>query len=141
MATINPYLNFPGTTENAFNFYKSIFGGEFITLQRFRDVPGTENLPEADRGKIMHIALSIGDAQIMATDALESMGQKLHTGNNFYISFNAASRAEADKIFNGLAEGGSIEMTLEDTFWGSYYGALKDKYQTQWMVSFDEKTK
>src|SRR5215203_3456989 len=99
MATINPYLNFNGNTENAFNFYKSVFGGEFATVMRFGDAPGCDEMPiaEADRSKIMHIALPIGkNTVLMATDTLESMGQKLSDGNNFSISLSAESRDEAD---------------------------------------------
>lgn len=140
MATINPYLNFPGNAEEAFNFYKSVFGGEFIALQRFKDVPGTGNIPEADKNRIMHVSLAIGDSFIMASDAPESMGFKVNAGNNFYISVNADSKAHADKLFKALSEDGTVEMPLEDTFWGAYFGSLKDKFQTQWMISFDSKT-
>lgn len=138
MASINPYLNFPGNTEEAFNFYKSVFGGEFVVLQRFKDTSEGGKLPEADQSKIMHIALPIGNGgMLMATDALASMGQTLTQGNNFYISINAESEADADKFFNGLSAGGVVEMPLEKTFWGAYFGAFKDKFGIQWMVNFD----
>lgn len=140
MTTINPYLNFLGNTEQVFNFYKSVFGGEFAMFQRFKDAPGTENIPESERNMIMHVSLPIGNSMLMASDALESMGHKINQGNNFYISFNAGSKAEADRIFNGLAAGGTIEMPLADMFWGAYFGTLKDKFGTQWMVSFDSKS-
>jgi PhnB protein len=146
MAAINPYLNFNGKTEEAFNFYKSIFGGEFATLQRFGDLhedacggemPEGKQITEADKEKIMHIALPIGNGGnvLMATDGLESMGQKFVEGDNFSISFSADSREDADRIFNGLAEGGKTEMPLADAFWGSYFGMLQDKFGIQWMVS------
>src|SRR5215212_2277416 len=125
MATINPYLNFNGNTENAFNFYKSVFGGEFATVMRFGGSPGCDQMPiaEGDKDKIMHIALPIGNENVlMATDALESMGQKLTEGNNFSLSYSADSREETERIFNGLAEGGKVEMALNDTFWGAYFG-------------------
>ena len=145
MAQINPYLNFDGNTEEAFNFYKSVFGGEFAMLMRFGEMPGCEEmqksgkLREEDKDKIMHIALPIGDKDIlMATDALESMGQKLVEGNNYSIAINTESKEEADRLFNGLAEGGKIEMPLDNTFWGAYFGILQDKFGVQWMVSFDE---
>lgn len=113
MITINPYLNFLGNTEEAFNFYKSIFGGEFIALQRFKDTPEKDKLPAKDLDKIMHISLQIGKGTIlMATDALESMGQKLTIGNNMYISINTESEEEATKIYNGLSVGGQIENAI-----------------------------
>lgn len=138
MATINPYLNFEGNTEEAFNFYKSVFGGEFLTLQRFKDTPESGKVPANEREKIMHVALPIGKGNIlMATDALESMGQKLTFGNNFFISINAESEAEATKLFNGLSEGGTIEMPLQKTFWNAYFGMFKDKFGIKWMVNYD----
>ncbi len=139
MASIDPYLNFAGNTEDAFNFYKSVFGGEFMILQRFKDVPGI-NVAEGDGEKIMHVSLPIGEGNVlMATDALDSMGQKLTVGNNFYISISAASKEEADALFTALSEGGTIEMPLQDTFWGAYFGMFADKFGIQWMVNFDYK--
>src|SRR4051794_5816334 len=139
MAKFNPYLNFPGTTEDAFNFYKSVLGGEFITVQRFSDAPGSDQMPPDVRNKIMHISLPLGDGNIlMATDALESMGHPLTEGNNFYICISAESKEEADRLFNGLADGGKVEMALQDTFWGAYYGSLTDKFGIRWMVNYDK---
>ncbi len=138
MVAINPYLNFLGNTEEAFNFYKSVFGGEFITLQRFKDVPGTENLSPAESNKIMHVSLPIGKGYIlMATDALESMGHKLSIGNNINLSINVDSEKEADDVFNKLSAGGKIEMPLEKTFWGAYFGMFEDKFGIKWMVNYD----
>ena len=142
MTTINPYLNFNGNTEEAFNFYKSIFGGEFAAVMRFGETPGCDEMPiaEGDKDKIMHIALPIGDDNVlMATDGLKSMGQNFSFGDNFSISVSTNSREEAEKLFSGLATGGNIEMPLGDTFWGAYFGMLKDKFGIQWMVSYDEK--
>ena len=140
MATLNPYLNFNGNTEEAFNFYKSVFGGEFITLQRFRDTPEANKIPANEQDKIMHVALPIGPGNIlMATDALESMGQKLVAGNNITLSINADSEAEADKLFNALAVGGQVSMPLEKAFWGAYFGMLTDQFGIQWMVNYDYK--
>ncbi len=139
MATINPYLNFPGTTEEAFIFYKSVFGGEFLAVMRFRDTADGEKVPEAEKDKLMHIALPIGDTIVMATDALESMGQKLTPGNNLSLSYNADSRADADKIFAGLSMGAKITLPMQDMFWGDYFGMLTDQYGIQWMVAFDSK--
>lgn len=136
MATINPYLNFKGNTEEAFNFYKSVFGGEFQALQRFKDTPEGANLSAADQEKIMHIALPIGNNMLMATDALESMGQKLTFGDNLSISISTDSEAEADRLFSGLAAGGQVSMPLEKMFWGDYFGMLTDRFGVQWMVSY-----
>ncbi len=139
MATFNPYLSFPGNTEEAFNFYKSVFGGEFTTLQRFKDTPEAGKIPEKDKNKIMHVALPIGKGNVlMATDALESMGQKLTPGNNFYISINAESKEETERLFNKLSAGGKIELPLQDTFWGAYFGMFRDKFGIQWMVNYDK---
>ncbi|RYD58589.1 MAG: VOC family protein [Sphingobacteriales bacterium] len=138
MPFINPYLNFMGNTEQAFNFYRSVFGGEFLSLQRFKDTPEADKLPAEDQDKIMHIALPIGNGDIlMATDALESMGQRLNKGNNFYIAVNAVSKEEADHLYRGLSEDGSIEMPIQHAFWGAYFGMFSDKFGVQWMISFD----
>lgn len=141
MPTLNPYLNFAGNTEEAFNFYKSIFGGEFIGgIKRFKDFPGSEKMSEDDANKIMHVALPIGkDHVIMATDALESMGQKLIQGNNFHISINTDTKDEADSLFAKLSEGGKIELPIQETFWGAYFGMLEDKFRIQWMINLDKK--
>ncbi len=138
MININPYLHFPGNTEEAFHFYKSAFGGEFVIVQRFRDVPGTENMPAADRNKIMHIALPIGTTGIllMGTDALESMGHKLTTGNNQYINLNTESKEEADHLFNKLSAGGKTEVAMKEEFWGAYFGSFADKFGVQWMINY-----
>ena len=136
MVTINPYLNFAGTTEEAFTFYKSVFGGDFKFLQRFKDTPEAPKVPDKEKEMIMHVALPVGKGNtLMATDALESMGQKLNFGNNIYLSIEAESKEEAKKIFNGLSTGGKITMPLQDTFWGAYFGMLKDKFGILWMVS------
>ncbi len=137
MATVNIYLNFNGNTEEAFNFYKSVFGGEFTSLQRFKDTPEADKLPENDRDKIMHVALPIGNGSIlMATDALESMGQKLTLGNNYHISVQAETEAEADQIFNRLSADGEVVMPLTKMFWGDYFGMTTDKFGVQWMVNY-----
>jgi PhnB protein len=139
MTSMNPYLNFPGNTEDAFNFYKSVFGTDFVTLQRFKDTPDAERFPAGDRDKIMHVALPIGKGNIlMATDALESMGHSLTVGNNFSISVSADNKEEADRIFNGLSDKGQVTVPLADTFWGAYFGMLTDKFGIQWMVSYDK---
>ena len=141
MATLNPYLNFNGNTEEAFNFYKSIFGGEFIGgISRFKDTPEGTKLSAADGEKVMHVALPIGKENIlMATDAMESMGQKLTVGNNFYLSLEAESKEEADKLYGKLSLGGKIEMPLQDAFWGAYFGMFADKFGIQWMINYTYK--
>lgn len=142
MSNFNPYLNFPGTTEEAFNFYRSVFGGEFAGVMRFGDGPGCDEMPiaEGDKDKIMHIALPIGNGTyLMGTDTLESMGQKHIAGNNFYICIGPDTKEEAERLFNSLSEGGKVEMPLADTFWGAYFGCFADKYGVQWMVNYENK--
>jgi PhnB protein len=137
MATINPYLNFPGNTEDAFKFYRSVFGGEFIALQRFKDTPEAGRVAAPDKDKIMHVSLPIGKGNIlMATDALESLGHKLTTGNNVHLSVETDGKSEADRVFNALSSGGKVTMPLADTFWGAYFGMITDKFGIQWMVSY-----
>lgn len=138
MKSINPYLNFPGNTEEAFNYYKKVFGGDFIGgISRFKDISEGEKMAAGDREKVMHMALPMGNGNmIMATDALESMGFKVTFGNNFYISIDAESKEEADELFKGLSEGGKIEMPMKDEFWGAYFGMLTDKFGIQWMINF-----
>lgn len=138
MTQINPYLNFNGNTEEAFNHYRSIFGGDFEMVMRFRDTPGCEEMPETEKNCIMHIALMIGNNVLMGTDVPKSMEQ-VKFGTNSSISVSVDSRTEADRVFNGLAEGGNIQMPMADMFWGAYYGMLTDKFGVQWMVSYDEK--
>jgi PhnB protein len=141
MTQINPYLNFNGNTEEAFEFYKSVFGGEFVTVMRFGDAPPCPEMGElsaSEREKIMHVALPIGNGNVlMGTDALESMGQKLTAGNNFSLSVSTVSREETEKIFNGLSEGGKVTMPLAKTFWSEYFGMCADKFGIRWMVNYD----
>jgi len=139
MPAINPYLNFPGNTEDAFNFYKSVFGGEFLTLQRFKDTPDAGNLPAGVENQVMHVALPIGKNNIlMGTDAPESMGFSLTVGTNQYICISPDSREEATKLFDGLSAGGKVEMDLHDMFWGAYYGSLTDRFGVKWMVNYSK---
>ena len=140
MTGLNPYLNFNGNTEEAFNFYRSVFGGEFMTLQRFKDTPETGNVSAKDREKVMHVSLPIGKETIlMGSDALESMGQSLAVGNNFTLSINTESEEETRKIFNAISAGGKVAMPLDKTFWGAYFGMCTDKFGIQWMVNYDYK--
>ena len=142
MAQINPYINFNGNTEEAFNFYKSVFGGEFAMIIRFKDMPNPEHpVAEHEANKIMHIALPIGRNVLMANDVPEFMGKVNENENRSKISVSAESKEEADKIFNGLSAGGTIEMPIQDSPWGSYFGMFRDKYGIEWMVDFDPKYK
>jgi len=138
MRAVNPYLNFNGNTEEAFNFYRSVFGGEFVTIMRFGDTPGCESMPETEKNGIMHIALPLGSSLLMGTDVPKSMEQ-VKFGTNSSITIDAESREEADKYFNGLAEGGKVGMPMDDMFWGAYYGMLTDKFGVQWMINFDSR--
>lgn len=138
MITLNPYLNFPGNTEEAFNFYRSVFGGDFAGgIFRFKDTPEADKLNASDREKIMHVGLPLGKGtMLMTTDALESMGHKVKAGNNFHLSIETESKDEADIIFNGLSAEGKVTMPMADMFWGAYFGMLTDKFGIQWMVSY-----
>jgi PhnB protein len=138
MTKFNTYLNFAGNTEEAFKFYKSVFGGEFRSLMRFKDMPiPGENIPKSDEDKLMHIALPLGkDDVLMASDVLPSLGHKLVQGNNVSISIFPDSKEEADRIFNSLSAGGKIEMPIANQPWGDYYGGLTDKFGVKWMVDF-----
>lgn len=143
MATINPYLNFDGNTEEAFNFYKSVFGGEFMGgINRFKDMPEGDKLPENERERIMHIALPIGTGNVlMGSDMVPSMGHSLSVGNNYHITIQPDSKEEADRLFEGLSAGGKVTMPLEDTFWGAYFGMFTDKFGIQWMVNYSYEQK
>jgi PhnB protein len=138
MTRLHSYLNFAGNAEEAFNFYRSVFGGEFSSVARFKDFPMEGvSIPEEDQDKIMHVALPIGEDDIlMASDTLQSLGQELVQGNNVYVSVHPTSKEEADRIFNALSEGAGIEMPIADQAWGGYYGALKDKFGVMWMVNY-----
>ncbi|HEX7003573.1 MAG TPA: VOC family protein [Trueperaceae bacterium] len=139
MATAHTYLNFPGNTEEAFEFYRSVFGGEFTSVVRFGDFGPANNgqLAEADRDKIMHIGLKIGENDmLMGTDAPESMGFKVTFGNNSYIYVEADSAGDAERLFGALSKGGKVEMELAKTEWAEKYGSFTDKFGVQWMISY-----
>ena len=143
MAKLNTYLNFPGKAEEAFLFYKSVFGGEFRALVRFKDMPMPgAKLPKGAENKIMHIALPVGREDVlMASDALDSHGNKLVQGNNVYVSIQAESKDEASRVFKALSAGGKVEMPIADQPWGDYYGSFRDKFGIHWMVSFTDPKK
>lgn len=137
MLNTNFYLHFMGNTEEAMNFYRSVFGGTFESFMRYSDVPGGEKMPADNQMKIMHAALPIaGNQMIMATDTLESMERTVVFGNNYHISLEAESEAEVDRIFAALSAGGVIEVPLNKTFWGAYFGMFADKFGIQWMINY-----
>lgn len=145
MASVSTYLNFKRSTEEAFNYYRKVFGTDFVgQAARFGDMPATPGqppIPDEDRNLIMHITLPIlAGHHIMGTDAPESMGFKLQQGNNVYINLEPDTRAETDRLFNALADGGTVEMALAEQFWGDYYGSLKDRFGVQWMFNCRSKT-
>ena len=145
MATINPYLNFAGGTEEAFNFYKSVFGGEFTAFSRFRDIPETEmcdgaQVSETELDRIMHVALPIGDGNVlMGTDVPESMGEGFRVGDNVSLSLNTESREETDRLYAALSADGSKLMAPAEAFWGAYFGMCTDRFGVSWMFNCDKK--
>lgn len=141
MALINPHINFNGNAEEAFNFYKSVFGGEFAQIVRFKDLSMPEHpISASEANKIMHIALPIGKCNmLMGNDVPEFMGRTNENENRSKIAISAESKEEADKLFNGLSAGGNIEIPISDSPWGSYFGGFRDKYGIEWMVNFDPK--
>jgi PhnB protein len=138
MALINVHLNYNGNAEEAFTFYKSVFGGEFSKITRLKDLEGPDfPVDEKDANKIMHIALPIGNNTLMANDVPSFMGTVNENENRSKIAVSAESREEADKLFNGLSAGGTVEMPIQDSPWGSYFGMFRDKYGIEWMIDFD----
>jgi len=134
---LNPYLNFDGKAEEAFIFYKSVFGGEFVGgVMKMGAAPGAEELTAEEKNRVMHIALPIGNDLLMASDIAPSMGHKLIVGNNNYLSIFPESREEADRLFNALSVDGEIEMPLEEQFWGDYFGSFIDKFGVHWMINY-----
>ena len=140
--SINPYLTFAGNCEEAFNFYRSVFGGKFGYVGRFGEMPPMEGhppMPESEKNKIMHMSLPISQETIlMGSDSSEAFGHATVIGNNFSISVNAKSQSEADRLYKGLSAGGQQTMPMSKTFWGSYFGMLTDRFGIQWMLSYDE---
>lgn len=134
MIKLNPYINFPGNTEEAFNFYKSVFGGEFATIMRFGDMDEDSTVPE----QVMHIALPIGYDMLMGTDVPKEMGE-VEFGNNFILSLSPESKEQADELFAKLSAGGEVEREMGIEVWGDYFGSIKDKFGMRWMINFQEK--
>ena len=143
MALINPYIHFNGNAEEAFTFYKSVFGGEFAKVIRFKDLASPEfSVAKKEENKIMHIALPIGKSNmLMANDVPESMGKTNENENRSKIVISAESKEEADKLFDGLSVGGQIEGPIGDSPWDTYFGCFRDKYGIEWIVEFDPKYK
>ena len=144
MAQINPYLNFKGNCEEAFNFYKSVFGGEFPYVGRYKDMPPSEGqqVSEMDGEKIMHMSLPISkETVLMGSDVGGEWAKHITDGNNIQLSVNTDTEEEANRVFNGLAEGGRVNMPLEKTFWGALFGMLTDKFGINWMVNYDYEQK
>jgi PhnB protein len=140
MPTINPYINFNGNAEEAFTFYKSVFGGAFTQIIRLKDIASAEfPVPEKEANNILRIILPIGKTRLIANDVPESMGRVNENENRSKISISAESQEEADRIFHGLSEGGTIEMPMADGPWGSYFGMFRDKFGIEWTVELDPK--
>jgi PhnB protein len=143
MATVNVYLNFDGNCAEAFDFYKSVFGGEFLYIGKYKDMPQTDEnckpMNETDGDKIMHVTLPISkETFLMGSDAGGEWASSINQGNNYSISISADSKEEADKLFNGLSAGGKVTMPINLTFWGAYFGMFIDKFGINWMVNFEE---
>lgn len=138
MVSINPYINFNGNTEEAFNFYKSVFGGEFTNIIRFKDVQSDEfPIPEDEADKIMRIVLPIGDNALIANDVPKALGRVNENENRSKISITTDSREEADRLFAGLSAGGAVEMEMDESPWGTYFGMFRDRYGIEWTVEFN----
>jgi PhnB protein len=142
MAEINPHINFNGNAEEAFTFYKSVFGGEFSKIMRFKDLASAEfPVAEHEANKIMHIALPIGNSILMANDVPEILGRTNENENRSKIVISAESKEEADHLYTGLSSGGQIEMPIQDSPWGTYFGMFRDKYGIEWMIDFEANNK
>jgi PhnB protein len=136
MQLVHIYLNFPGTTEEAFRFYETVFGTRIATMMKFGDAPWVQNAPQAAKTKIMHAQLPVTEAvHLMASDSVEGFGGPLKTGNNFHISVVAKDKQEADRVFAALSAGGKVTMPLANAPWGPYFGMCVDRFDVQWMVS------
>lgn len=135
---LNTYLNFDGNCREAFDFYRSVFGGEFAIFQTFGDAPNEYQPPAGDQDKVMHVSFPIGDNILMGSDIPANMGMTLVSGNNFSISVSPDSRQHAESLFNALSDGGTVTMPLQDMFWGSYFGSCADKFGVNWMINFEQ---
>lgn len=142
MATVNVYLNFKGNCKEAFDFYKSVFGGEYPYIGTFGEIPPSNDIPPIapeDKDKIMHVTLPISNETcLMGSDTIGVHSNDFKMGNNYSVSINASSRKEADQLFDGLSNGGVVTMPMTNTFWGAYFGMFTDKFGINWMVNYDE---
>ena len=136
--TLNTYLTFDGNCREAFDFYRSVFGGEFSALETFGNGPPDMGIPEAEKNNIMHVSLPIGSSTLMGSDSPSAFGPPLVSGNNFSISLSAQSREESDDLFAKLSDGGDVTIPLQDTFWGAYFGSFTDRFGVNWMISYDQ---
>jgi len=137
MLKTNPYLHFLGNAEQALHLYKSIFGGEIESILRYREMPGGEKLPAEDQEKVLHGTLNAKGIILMVSDYVNAMGNNLNTGNNFHICIHTENEAEVDRLVEGLAKGGKVEMPANKTFWGAYFAMCRDKFGVQWMITYD----
>lgn len=136
--SLSAYLYFDGECADAFEFYKSVFGGDYAAFMRFSDGPSDFKYDEADKEKVMHVTLPVGSSVLMGSDVAKGYGETPKPANSFAISYAPETKAEADRVFNALhADGGAVTMALEEAFWGSYFGMCKDKFGVHWMVNFD----
>ena len=135
---LNPYLNFDGNCREAFDHYRSVFGGDFEILQTFRDGPPGMGVSEEEMDNIMHVSLPMGDSVLMGSDVPEAFGGAPVTGSNVQVNVSSQSRDDADKVFAGLSDGGKVTMPMMDMFWGSYFGSCTDKFGINWMVNYDQ---
>jgi PhnB protein len=137
---MNPYLNFDGQAEEAFEFYRSVFGGEFMGgIMRMGDAPGMEKIPADEKNRVMHVALPISsEVTLMASDTLPSMGHQLKPGNSVQLSLHPESKEEADRLFQALSRDGKVEMGMHDSFWGAYFGSFTDKFGINWMINYEK---
>ncbi len=142
MPSVNIYLTFDGNCEEAFNFYKSVFGGDFTFMGRFGDMPadaGGNTIPNDQKNRVMHVSLSIGkETVLMGSDTGGEWAAGFKEGNNFSVSVTADSKDQADQFFNQLSADGKVTMPLSDTFWGDYFGSFTDKFGINWMISFND---
>lgn len=136
--TLSTYLTFDGDCGAAFDFYKSVFGGDFAVRSTFADAPPDMGVADADKGKIMHVSLPVGDSVLMGSDRAGDQGPPFKAGNNFSISYSPKTKKDADRVFLQLAQGGHVAMPLQDTFWGAYFGMCTDRFGVQWMVNVDQ---
>ena len=136
--SLNIYLTFDGNCREAFDFYKSVFGGEYMAFSTFGEGPPDMEIADSEKDKVMHVSLPIGSSTLMGSDTVEGFGGQNVIGNNFSISFSAESREQCDDLYAKLSDNGEAKMPMEDTFWGSYFGLCRDQFDINWMVSFDQ---